>query len=714
MKQVLIRRGAAVVEDVPAPHPGPGEVLVRVAASCLSVGTELNSVRSSGVPIWRRALQQPEKVVNTLKMAVDVGIGRTWNLVKEKRDAASPTGYSAAGIVVRVGEDIRDIVPGDRVACAGGGYAVHAEFIRVPRNLCSRLPESLGWEDASTVTLGAIALQGVRRSAATLGEIFVVVGLGILGQLTSQLLKANGCRVIGIDLNRDRIELAQRLGADVALPPDDGCDIEQVARLTDGNGADGVIITAATPSDAVVSAAFRMCRKKGRVVLVGDVGLNLRRDDFYAKEIDFFISTSYGPGRYDQRYEEQGFDYPLAYVRWTENRNMGEYLRLLSEGRVQVQPLVSGRYAVADAAAAYASLSNGTPGPLMVLLTYPDTDQEPTSRLRYKPNTATAPGKIRVAVLGAGGFARSAHLPNLHSMSDRFVLQAVVTQSGHSGTETARQFGAAYASTNYEEVLADPDVDAVVIATRHHLHATMALAALRAGKHVLVEKPMALQDREIDELDAFMRGANEHPVPVFLTGYNRRFSSYAQRLAQLIRGRSGPFIFNYRMNAGYLPSEHWVHGPEGGGRNLGEACHIYDLFTYLANAEVTEVSAHAIAPASSHYSRTDNFVATVTFAEGSVATLTYTALGHPGKPKELADLYVDGKVASLGDYRQLDILGVGGRSLKTPTQDKGLKAELFAFADAVNAGSPAIPWWQQLQVARIALLIDNQLLGRVG
>jgi predicted dehydrogenase/threonine dehydrogenase-like Zn-dependent dehydrogenase len=708
MKQVLIQRGGAVVVDVPAPRIESGEVLVRVSASCLSVGTEMSGIRSSAVPIWRRAIQQPEKFGEVLTKIASAGVRRTWSMVEERRHAAYPTGYSAAGSVIEVGAEIDDLAPGDRVACGGAAYAHHAEFIRVPRNLCVALPDSLDWEAGSTVTLGAIALQGVRRAQPTLGESFVVIGLGILGQLTVQLLRANGCRAIGVDLDRERIELARRLGMDVGIHPEDATETDQVARLTDGLGADGVIITAATPSDEVVSTAFRMCRKKGRVVLVGDVGLHLNRADFYAKEIDFLISTSYGPGRYDHRYEEQGLDYPAAYVRWTENRNMSEYLRLLSEQRVQVQPLISARYPIDDAPAAYSSLAAEESRPLMVLLTYPEGDA-PDRAVWMTQRAKTKTERLRVAVLGAGGFARSAHLPNLQALSDRFSLQAVVTRTGHTAAAVAKQFGAAYASTDYEAVLKDPEVDAVIIATRHHLHGSMALEALRAGKHVLVEKPLALTSGELDDLDAFINGKEKEPLPVLLTGYNRRFSPYALRIAELLRGRSAPFILNYRMNAGYIPRDHWVHGPEGGGRNLGEACHIYDFFTFLADSEVGQISAQSIVPRTQHYGRNDNFVATMTFADGSLATLTYTALGSRNYPKEIAELYFDGKLVRMEDYKRLEVHGIRGRSLRTTVQEKGLKEELVAFSDSIRQGEWPVPWWQQLQVARIALAVERKI-----
>lgn len=711
MKQILIHKGAAVVADVPAPGVEAGQIVVRVARSCLSVGTEMSGIRHSAIPLWKRVLRQPEKVTAAVRMVATNGWQRTWSLIEQQRDAAHPTGYSAAGIVVEVGAGIDDIRCGDRVACAGAQFAHHAEFIRVPRNLCTLVPDNLDWDAASTVTLGAIALQGVRRAQPTLGENFVVIGLGILGQLTVQLLRAHGCRVIGVDVDRARIDLATQLGMNLGIDPDQGDDTEQVARLTDGIGADAVIITAATPSDAVVATAFRMCRKKGRVVLVGDVGLHLNRADFYAKEIDFLISSSYGPGRYDHRYEEQGLDYPVAYVRWTENRNMAEYLRLLGENRVRVQQLVSASFPVAQASAAYASLSSATAGrPMMVLLSYPEQDSDPIRTISLRPKAPAKAGRIGIAIIGAGGFARSAHLPNLAAMGDRFELRTVVTRTGHSAAAVAKQFGARHASTDYEAVLGDSDIDAVIIATRHDLHGAMALAALQAGKHVLLEKPLALTAGELDALDAFMTRSDAGKLPVLLTGYNRRFSPYGRGMADLVAGRSSPFMLNYRMNAGYVPREHWVQGAEGGGRNLGEACHIYDLFTYLAGSEVSAAVATSIVPQSQYYGRTDNFVATVRFAEGSVATLTYTALGSGEYPKEMAELYVEGKVAALHDYKRMDIHGVRGKSVRTARQAKGLEEELLAFSDGIRTATWPIPWWQQLQSARIALTVEACLL----
>lgn len=707
-----------MVDDVPAPCVEPGTILVRVHTSCISIGTELSGLAQSATTLWARAWRQPEKVKQVLRMAASQGVSATRDLIEGKLTAGEPTGYSAAGIVLEVGAGIDDIKPGDRVACAGAQCAHHAEVIRVPRNLAAPIPPGVGFESASTVTLGAIALQGVRRARPTLGESFVVVGLGSLGQLTVQLLRANGCRVIGTDLDCERITQAKVLGLSVGLEPGADGEEEQVARLTDGVGADGVLITASSASDALVSTAFRMCRKKGRVVLVGDVGLNLNRADFYAKELDFLISSSYGPGRYDRPYEVEGLDYPVGYVRWTENRNMVEYLHLLADGGVRVEPLIEARYPVEEATAAYESLRAGGTRPLMVLLSYPapSLDAVPVRVVPTPARSAARPGKIGVALVGAGEFAKGVHLPNLKSLSRYYRLHAVVSRSGHNAMATARQFDAGYATTEYERVLEDPEVDLVLIATRHNLHASMTLAALRRGKHVLVEKPLALTAAEVEDVRSFFADRSQDTVaPVLLTGFNRRFSPYVARIGESLRGRSGPLVASYRMNAGYIPLDHWVHQAEGGGRNKGEACHIYDLFTHLTQSEVTSVHARPLRPAARYYSASDNFVATLGFVDGSVATLTYTAAGSREYPKEQMEVFADGRVFALDDYRRLTIAGGKRLSLKTRRTEKGQKEELESLGRAILGGREwPIPLWQQLQATEIALEVQGFLDGDRG
>jgi predicted dehydrogenase len=717
MKQILIKPGKAVLEEVPAPQVESGTILVCVKYSCISIGTEMSGLKSSETPLWKRALKEPKKVKKVLEMAAMQGISKTHKLIKNAVSSGQPTGYSAAGIVLEIGEGVEDIVAGDYVACAGAQCAYHAEIIRIPRNLAVKIPENVNFKTASTVTLGAIALQGVRRAQPTLGETFVIIGLGIIGQITAQILKANGCRTIGTDIDPERVHMAEKMGLDMGLYPDCGNQIEQVARMTDGIGCDGVIITAATPSHKVVSTAFQMCRKKGRVVLVGDVGLNLNRSDFYQKELDFFISTSYGPGRYDNVYEENGLDYPVSYVRWTENRNMLEYLRLLSQGNVQVDPLIDKIYPIEKATEAYESLKENGQKPLLVLLSYPDDGEQITIKHTI-PNPKAKPVNkkcIRIAVIGAGSFAKGMHLPNLQALPDDYHIQAIVSRTGHNAQNSAIQFGANYASTDYRQVLDDSEVDAVLIATRHNLHAEMVLEALIANKHVLVEKPLCLKQRELDTIVNFYNSKLETPSfkkPILMTGFNRRFSPYMRRIKEIVINRSNPMIINYRINAGYIPLNHWVHTEEGGGRNIGEACHIYDLFTYLTEARVINVHAQAITPITGHYSRKDNFVVTITFDDGSVATLTYTALGNKDYPKEKMDVYVDGKVLIMDDYRNLIIHGAKIKGVQTKFSEKGQKAEILAYAKAIKMGGEwPITLWEQIQATEIALQVENYLGG---
>jgi predicted dehydrogenase/threonine dehydrogenase-like Zn-dependent dehydrogenase len=711
VKQVLIRGAQVEAADVPAPVLEPGTVLVRVELSCISSGTEMSGIRASATPLWRRAVSQPAKVRQVAQTVASQGLAATRNIIETRLRASEPLGYSAAGTVIEVGEGIDDIRLGDRVGCGGAQSAHHAEVIRVPRNLTVPIPENLGFAEASTVTLGAIALQGVRRAQPTLGESFVVIGLGILGQLTAQLLRANGCRVIGTDLDPDRIRQALELGMDVGVDSSSDADIDQVARLTAGIGADGVIITAATPSDSVVSAAFRMCRKKGRVVLVGDVGLDLNRADIYEKELDFFVSTSYGPGRYDRGYEERGLDYPVGYVRWTENRNMAEYLRLVGDGRVRLAPLLSATYPIDRAADAYEALASGAAKPMIVLLSYPERSGTIERVIPNPQARAAQVGALRVALVGAGGFAKGMHLPNLQGLPDRYQLHAVVSRTGYNAEATARQFGARYATTEFERVIEDPDVDLVIIATRHNLHAEMTLAALRHGKHVLVEKPLALTREELDSIVKWF-DEDAEIQPILVTGFNRRFSRFARRIAELTADRSNPMILDYRMNAGYIPLDHWVHTEEGGGRNRGEACHIYDLFTYFTGGHVSDVQARSIRPRTGHYSSSDNFVATIGFSDGSVATLTYTSLGSAEHPKEQLEVYVDGKVLVLDDYRKLTVAGDASKQVDTKTSDKGQKDELIALSEAIRAGGEwPIPLWEQVQATEIALAVEPFLIG---
>jgi predicted dehydrogenase/threonine dehydrogenase-like Zn-dependent dehydrogenase len=707
VKQVLVKAGSAIVAEVPAPMVSARNILVRVQHSCVSVGTEMAGVRMSGMPLYKRALKQPENVRRVIEMAREQGVRRTLDRVSGKLAAGSPTGYSAAGIVIAVGDQVDGFSVGDRVACAGAGIANHAEIIDVPVNLAARLPEGLSTELGCTVTLGAIALQGVRRTQPTLGETVVVVGLGILGQMTAQMLTANGCRVIGVDLDSGRIKAALAKGMDIGIDPGSEDYVSRVAYLTDGLGADAVVVTAASASDAIISEAMKACRKKGRVVLVGDVGLNLKRGDFYAKELDFFISTSYGPGRYDPVYEEGGQDYPLPYVRWTENRNMQAYLDLLGRGRVRLDGFFGEPYPVDRAGEAYDALKGEGQKPLMVLLSYPQQSGEALRR-RVDLSTGVKRGSIRVGLVGASSFAQGVHIPNMTKLSADFELRAVMSRTGANAQAVAMNAGAAYCTTDYQQVLSDPEIDLVLIAARHDLHGPMALEALKAGKNTFVEKPLALTDEELDGIEAFYRDNPDGPL--LMTGFNRRFAPAIAEVRRLLESRTTPIIANYRMNAGYIPPAHWVHGPEGGGRNLGEACHIYDLFAALCGAPVTSVYARAIAPKSGQWHKNDNFVATLGFADGSLCTLTYTALGDKSYPKERMDVFADGRVITMDDFKSVTIAGGRHKGWSAASPQKGQLQELEALADALLRGKAwPISLAEQIQTSRVALEIERQV-----
>jgi len=707
MKQVLIQGGAAKVVEVAAPLVGPSNILVEVRASCISAGTEMAGVRMSALPLYKRALKQPENVARVMGMMREQGVVRTLKRVQSKLVAGTATGYSAAGVVIAVGDQVDGFSVGDRVACAGAGIANHAEYIDVPVNLAVAIPDEVSFEQASTVTLGAIAMQGVRRANPTLGESFVVIGLGVLGQMTAQMLSANGCRVIGIDVDPNRIDIAKANGLDIGIVASEEDVVERVVRHCSGFGADGVIITAGGASNEIVRQAMQMSRKKGRVVLVGDVGLDLHRADFYAKELDFLISCSYGPGRYDPAYEEGGQDYPLAYVRWTENRNMGAYLDLIDSGRLSLDNLVAPPFPIDRATEAYAAF-DGAEKPLIALLQYDAASRDPVRKIE-NPRYKLVEGRIRIALVGASSFAQGMHLPNIRSQEDSYALHAVMSRTGANAKAVADEFGARYSTTDLSEVLNDPEVDLLLIASRHNLHGSSTLDGLRAGKNVFVEKPLTLYPHELEEIESLY--ANQDGGPVLMVGYNRRFSPATVAVRELLRGRTSPMIVNYRMNAGFIPADHWVHGAEGGGRNLGEACHIYDLFNALVGRhDVVDVQARPITSTDPQWRRDDNFVATIAYGDGSVCTLTYTALGSKEYPKERMDIFCDGRVISMDDYKQVRAVGTKGKGWQSTSAQKGQFEELKALSAALKGGQAwPIALADLLSTSRTAFEVERQL-----
>lgn len=709
MKQLLIKGGRVEVVEVPAPRPGSKNILVQTRFSCVSPGTEIAGLRASAEPIYRRALRQPRKALRVLQMVRETGLGGTMNRIAGQIGAGVAIGYSAAGSVVAVGSEVACFSPGDRVACAGAGWANHAELIEVPVNLAIRIPDGLDFMPASSVTLGAIALQSVRRAGPTLGETFVVIGLGALGQLAVQLLKNSGVAVIGVDPDPGRVRLALTHGMDWGVDPIEQNYVERVYHLTNGFGADAAVIAASGRSETIVNQAVKACRRKGRVVLLGDVAMNLERGDLYRKELDLLISTSYGPGRYDPVYEEGGHDYPLPYVRWTENRNMEAYLSLLGQRRISLERFCGEAVDVDDAPRVYAQLAQEGDRPPLVFIRYPERPPAPSVAVMLRPPSVEK-RRIRVGIIGAGGFARAVHLPNLSRLRNNYEIRAVMNRTGSGARSVAETYGAAYATTEPEGILNDAEIDLVVIATRHDLHARLVLQALQAGKNVLVEKPLATESAELDAIESFL--SDRQPPGMLMTGFNRRFSPPMQQIAKRLTGRTTPLVVNYRMNAGFLPPEHWVHGDEGGGRNIGEACHLYDLFNFLTGAAAVDVHAAAVVPRSRQWRANDNFVATVSYSDGSVCTLTYTALGAASFPKERMEIFADGSVISLDDYRTLQFseAGVSKQVWKSKTVEKGHLEELQVLAQHLTQGGAwPISAEQQIAATRISFAVEKQI-----
>jgi predicted dehydrogenase/threonine dehydrogenase-like Zn-dependent dehydrogenase len=645
-------------------------------------------VAGSGKPLVRRALEQPENVKKALNMVRSEGVTKTVATILGKIRVASPTGYSIAGIVLAVGEEITDIQPGDRVAAAGE-CANHAEYVDVPRNLVMRIPDGLGFEAASTVALGGVAMQGVRRAQVQLGEYVVVFGAGLIGQLIIQMSKLSGGRILAVDLDEKRLQLAKELAAEAVFQPNEADSVSEVLHYTGRNGADVVFFCAATTDSRALSDAFAMTRKKGRVVVVGVWGGELRREDIYEKELDFFISTSYGPGRYDEGYEKRGLDYPYGYVRWTENRNMEEYLRLLASGRIQVEPLIQAVYPLDQVEQAFKILQSPD-RPLMVLLDYgadlhnefsilTDAPRKVENKLTYKKVSGR---RIQVGLIGAGAFAVSTHLPNLERLKDKYKIRAICNRTGSKAQSIAQQFKAKYATTDYKEMLSDPDIDLVMICTRHNLHGQLVLESLLAGKHTFVEKPLCTALEELCAIKKFYD--SQSAMPLLMVGFNRRFSQYALEVKKHVQGRINPLFINYRMNAGYMPLNHWVHGEEGGGRVVGEACHIIDLFSFLVDAPVRTVGASSLRPATESASSSDNKSIVLEYEDGSVATLHYYAVGSKELPKERLEVHFDEKTIVVDDYRSIKGYGIKVSDIKTTFSDKGLVEELEELARCLS------------------------------
>lgn len=705
MKQVLqsLSNGKTRLDDLPAPAVRPGHVLIRTQATVISAGTE-RMLLEFGKSSWiSRARKHPDKVRQVIDKIKSDGIGPTLAAVRTKLDREIPLGYSNAGIVLEVGEGVVGFSPGQRVTSNGP----HAEVVCVPKNMVVATPESVSDEQAAFASLGAISLQGLRLAKPELGETFAVFGLGLLGQIAVQLLRANGCSVIGIDLNSERCRLAQRFGAETVDLSQGEDAVAKGFALTQGRGIDGAILTVATNSDEPVHQAAQMCRARGRIVLVGVTGLQLVRDDFYKKELSFQVSCSYGPGRYDRQYEEEGADYPVAHVRFTAQRNFEAVLGAMAAGTLDVGPLISSRIPFDDAETAYGRLDD--PSTLGIVLTYPLEHDLPASSLLHRSiSTGHAPpaGGPRLALIGAGSFGSSVLVPAMKEAGA--VLATVVSQSGVGASQSARKDGFAKVASEPVSALSDGEVDAVVIATRHDSHAQLAADALRAGKHVFVEKPLAITLPELADVEAALRESGR----ILAVGFNRRFAPLIVKAKSLLDSMAEPKAMVFTANAGMIPKEHWTQDPKvGGGRIVGEACHFIDLLINLAGAPVKRWSVAALRSNSDVGIPPDKATITLEFDDGSLGTVHYLANGHRSFPKERLEVFCGGRVLVLDNFRTLAGYGWTGFSgMKSRKQDKGHAACMKAFVDAVRRGGPEpMPIHQIFESSRIAIEAAERL-----
>ena len=682
MKQVIqnFKTGALYVDEVPLPALGGGMVLVENRFSLISAGTERGTVKTAKANLLGKARQRPDLVAQVLQNIRKEGLRATLEKVRTKLDSLKALGYSTAGVVVGSMDTEGRFKPGDRVACAGQDYASHAEVVSVPQNLIARIPDNVSFEEASFTTLGAIALQGVRQAEPRLGESVCVIGLGLLGQITCQLLKANGCRVLGIDMSGRLAELARQLGAEEALTRDNADLKNIIGHFTNGHGFDSIIITAAAPSNDPIELSAEIARKKGRVVVVGAVKMDIPRDPhFYRKELELRMSCSYGPGRYDVRYEEQGEDYPYDYVRWTEQRNMEAFLQLLSRKAVDLNALITHRFDIEDAANAYDIVMGKVQEPhIGILLRYPENARK---FLTAFPVTGPAvAGPLTVGFIGAGSFAQNYLIPPAKQAGA--VLQTVVTSKGITAKNVAAKFAFSKASTDGSDVVGDPGIDTVFIATRHDTHASFALECLKAGKKVFVEKPLAMTEDGLEEIRSFY----EVHGGFLMVGFNRRFSPVAQALKKEFEGVADPLVINYRVNAGFIPKEHWTQQADsGGGRIIGEVCHFIDLLQFFTGSLPVRVFAECIGSDNGRVKNDDNILITIRFRNGSVGTITYVAEGDKALAKERVELFGGGKAAIIHDFRSGEIFHNNkARTLKL--DGKGHRQEVEAFLHAVKTG----------------------------
>lgn len=697
------KTGELHVKELPAPELKPGMIVVRTAASLISAGTERTSVTTAQASMINKARTRPDLVKQAMDMVKKEGLMNTVEKIRTRLDSYKALGYSAAGVVVASACD--GFAPGDRVACAGAGYASHAEVIAVPKNLAVKIPDGVSFEQAAFTTLGAIALQGVRQAKISLGESVAVIGLGLLGQLTVQLLKAAGCRVIGLDINESLFPAARQFGADAVANSSGGAS-QAIESFTRGIGADAVIITAGTNSNAPMELAIAASRKKGRVVVVGAVGMDIPRAGFFEKELEITISCSYGPGRYDPTYEEEGHDYPVAFARWTEGRNLEAILDLMAAGSLNVQPMITHRFPITEAGKAYDIITGKTPEPhIGIILQYPERSESLVRTVQVHPAKAGS-GALGVAYIGAGNFAQSYLLPPTQKAGARMV--AVATSTAVNARSVAEKFGFQQATTDVEAVLANPEVNAVFIATRHDTHGDYVARSLQAGKQVFVEKPLAINREELEKI----RELAEQGRDRVMVGFNRRFSKPLVDIRKMFANCGEPLAMMYRVNAGFIKPDNWIQAPAQGGRIIGEGCHFIDCMQFMTGgARPISVYAAAIGSSNTQVRNADNVSITIRFSDGSIGTLLYLANGDPSVPKEYFEVFGAGMTAIMQNFATVAI----SRGRKTKVEkyngDKGHSEEVAQTIGAMKSGGPMPISFQSLHDTTIATIAALESLA---
>ncbi|MBA3677880.1 MAG: zinc-binding dehydrogenase [Sphingosinicella sp.] len=707
MKQILqgLKNGRTELAEVPVPSVGARHVLIQTSRSLVSVGTERMLIDFGKAGWISKARQQPDKVRMVLEKVRTDGLLPTVEAVRNKLDQALPLGYCNVGHVVESGSAIHGFAPGERVVSNGA----HAEYASVPINLTARIPDAVSDEHAAFTVLGAIGLQGIRLAEPTLGETVVVIGLGLIGLLGVQLLKANGCRVIGLDFDPDKLALARQFGAETIDLASGQDPVAGALSLTGQRGVDAVLICASTRSSDPVSQAARMCRKRGRIVLVGVTGLELSRAEFYEKELTFQVSCSYGPGRYDPAYEEGGRDYPLPFVRWTEQRNFEAVLGLMAEGRIAIEPLISHRFPIDSAIEAYDLIAQGRPA-LGVILTYPNKSPEHATRnvqtaQPVRQRVSAGASRPAVAFIGAGNYANAVLAPAFAEGGAR--LTSVASARGLTAFQIARKHGFAESTTDTESLFTNSEIDALVVSTRHDTHSELALRALRAGKHLFVEKPLCLTHDQLEAIrEAYEEIGGGHPAPILTVGFNRRFAPHVKTVREALRAVNGPKAFTMTVNAGAIPAEHWTQDRTlGGGRIVGEACHFIDLLRDLADSKIEDARIAYLDDETR-----DTASITLGFADGSIGTIQYFANGSKTFPKERLEVFAAGGILQLDNFRKLRSFGWKNvRSHRLMRQDKGQKACAAAFVQAISEGGPPpIPMDQIFEVAAVSIALANQ------